>query len=38
MNKCSSYKYINFKNGILDNIVDDVYVILLENSDRKKVY
>tara|TARA_Y100000741_G_scaffold365018_1_gene358441 strand:- start:2288 stop:3088 length:801 start_codon:yes stop_codon:yes gene_type:complete len=36
MNKCSSYEYINFKNGILDNIVDAVYVILLENSDRKK--
>ena len=34
MNSCSSYEYINFKNGILDGIIDAVYVILLKNSHR----
>lgn len=34
MNKCSTYDYIQFENGILDNIVDAVYVMLLKNSSR----
>ena len=34
MNNCSTYEYINFKNGILDNIIDAVYVILLLDSPR----
>ena len=31
---CYSFDYIRFDNGLLDNIIDAVYVILLENSDR----
>ena len=30
----NSYKYINFDKGLLDNIIDAVYVIVLENSSR----
>ena len=29
----SKYKYINFNSGILDNIIDAIYVITLENSN-----
>ena len=32
--KCYRFDYIQFGNGLLDNIIDAVYVILLENSDR----
>mgnify|MGYP001319832229 FL=1 len=39
MSKCTSYDKITFKNGILDSIVDAVYVILLKGSKRtEKVY
>tara|TARA_B110000285_G_C15014991_1_gene558555 strand:+ start:270 stop:1118 length:849 start_codon:yes stop_codon:yes gene_type:complete len=31
---CYSFDYIQYSNGLLDNIIDAVYVILLENSDR----
>lgn len=31
---CYRFDYIRFNNGLLDNIIDAVYVILLENSDR----
>ena len=31
---CYRFDYIRFDNGLLDNIIDAVYVILLENSDR----
>lgn len=31
---CYRFDYIKFDNGLLDNIIDAVYVILLENSDR----
>lgn len=34
MSKFSTYEYINFDKGILDNIIDAVYVITLEKSDR----
>lgn len=34
MSQFSTYEYINFDNGILDNIIDAVYVITLEKSDR----
>ena len=34
--KYSKYKYIKYENGILDNVIDAVYVILLKNSKRKK--
>jgi len=34
MSKCTSYDYIHFDNGILDNIIDAVYVILLKKSHR----
>tara|TARA_B100000575_G_C23094536_1_gene631192 strand:- start:1010 stop:1276 length:267 start_codon:yes stop_codon:yes gene_type:complete len=35
----SKYKYINFNSGILDNIIDAIYVITLEKSHRlKNVY
>jgi hypothetical protein len=35
----STYKYINFNSGILDNVIDAVYVITLEKSHRlKSVY
>jgi len=30
----NNYKYINFENGLLDNIIDAVYIITLENSSR----
>tara|TARA_B110000208_G_C11793636_1_gene438628 strand:- start:999 stop:1823 length:825 start_codon:yes stop_codon:yes gene_type:complete len=37
--KCYEYKHIKFKSGILDNIIDAVYVITLKNSYRlKNVY
>lgn len=36
MNKCSEYKYISFNRGILDNLIDAVYVILLNGSKRSK--
>ena len=29
---CHKYKYIQFSKGILDNIIDAVYVITLEND------
>lgn len=31
---CYRFDYIRFDNGLLDKIIDAVYVILLENSDR----
>ena len=31
---CYRFDYIRFNNRLLDNIIDAVYVILLENSDR----
>ena len=34
MNKYRTYKYVKFKKGILDNIIDAVYVITLEKSKR----
>ena len=34
MSKCTTYDQITFKNGILDTIVDAVYVILLKGSKR----
>lgn len=34
--KCYKYDLIKFKKGILDNLVDAVYVLLLEGSDRTK--
>tara|TARA_B100001175_G_C19501752_1_gene638460 strand:- start:1319 stop:2128 length:810 start_codon:yes stop_codon:yes gene_type:complete len=34
MSQFSTYEYINFDKGILDNIIDAVYVITLEKSDR----
>ena len=33
MKSCHSYKYINFNRGILDDIIDAVYVITLENDE-----
>ena len=36
MNKCSEYKYISFNRGILDNLIDAVYIILLKGSKRTK--
>lgn len=36
MNKCSEYKYISFNRGILDNLIDAVYIILLNGSKRSK--
>ena len=34
MTECHTYDYIEFNKGVLDNIIDAVYVILLKNSDR----
>ena len=34
--RCRKYKFITFDTGILDSIIDAVYVITLENSPRKK--
>lgn len=33
---CYKYDYIKFEHGILDNIIDAVYVLLLDGSDRTK--
>lgn len=33
---CYYYKYIKQENGIFENIVDAVFIILLENSDREE--
>ena len=35
MIECNIYDYIEFNEGILDNCIDAVYVILLEGSDRQ---
>tara|TARA_Y100001958_G_C21086683_1_gene441199 strand:- start:93 stop:932 length:840 start_codon:yes stop_codon:yes gene_type:complete len=36
MNKCFEYKYISFNRGILDNLIDAVYIVLLNGSKRAK--
>ena len=36
MNNCSTYEYINFDNGILDNIIEAVYVMLLKKFSTKR--
>ena len=35
MEICNEYDVINFESGILDNIIDAVYVITLKKSPRK---
>ena len=36
MDKCHKYDNIFFNEGILDNVIDAVYVILLKGSERTK--
>ena len=35
--RCYHYKYIKGDEGIFENLVDAVFILLMENSEREKI-